>query len=680
MAKQNSVFRKVSLERLSSPEQLNQKLTVVSPVGWLALASLAILIFAAVLWGFMGSISNKIQGGGVLMYGDGIVSLTSQTGGQITDINVQAGEYVERGQVIARVSQEELVRQIEQCKENLAALETLQVETLDFDLDSLNGEIFPEFAQLANQIRAARLQYDAQKDEALKNEQDIANQRAIQSEQAQMLEQQIATLAEQIAEYEELLAYQRKIDLENARAQDNQPAQPSSDAVYTSDRGDRYRRNFRAAQQFTVLDQTGAIYIILSNSTQAEYYPVYYMNGNGIEEYNAVGTYYLPNYYNSALGTVIPDLPAGEAQEGEENNDVDTSDLPDNENGAPGTMISDLPEWVLQYSDFSRYYMQNHYNGAFGPDTPNLPEWRSQVTVYYDTMTGSRYIDLTGNEFQKDAGEADNNPSVYNQVENRPTYDPTLASMQTQLQNYRLQLIQTRLQESQLASGFTSFLWGGYNQTGDQISSIMEQFINLKQIKRQDYQKQLVELQEKYSTSSVITAGFSGTVLGLNIQRYDFVQLGSIVGNIVRTEQPNEISNVLLYVPLDKGKLIHTGMEVGVSPATVNREEHGYIIGEVQSVSLYAVTQEHMMAALQNQQLVQMFGGQSAVIELEIELLRDENTVSGYKWSTPKGAPITIDPGTICSGEIKVSSQRPIDMVIPFIKRLFTGANGGGLQ
>jgi hypothetical protein len=45
----NSIFRKESLERLSSPEQLDQLMQVVSPKSWLPLASLASLMALALV-------------------------------------------------------------------------------------------------------------------------------------------------------------------------------------------------------------------------------------------------------------------------------------------------------------------------------------------------------------------------------------------------------------------------------------------------------------------------------------------------------------------------------------------------------------------------------------------------------------------------------------------------------
>jgi hypothetical protein len=60
------VFRKVALDRLSSPEQLDQLVQVTPPQGWVALGILAGLLLAVVLWGWFGSISVEITAAGIL--------------------------------------------------------------------------------------------------------------------------------------------------------------------------------------------------------------------------------------------------------------------------------------------------------------------------------------------------------------------------------------------------------------------------------------------------------------------------------------------------------------------------------------------------------------------------------------------------------------------------------------
>lgn len=552
MPDQSSLFRKVSLDRLSSPEQLDQKITVISPIGWTAIVSLAILILAAVAWGFLGIVSNKVNGSGILMYGDGIVSITSQTSGQITDISVQSGDYIEKGQIIAHVTQDDLERQIEEVQKNIAALETVNPETLDLDIDALSNDVYSQFASLLGQIRSARAQYETQRLEAEKNEKDISNQKQRQAQQISALERQIDALEKQIPQYKSLAQYQYKVELENAAAIDRQ----------------------QDSQQIQVDASLKQLEAELEKAQQA------------LKD-----------------GEFLLDL--GELSE----NQLDV-------------LKNDVSGLLLQIE--------------------------------------SRRLDIHADE-----------PKSSVQVENRPSYDATLTTMQSQLDNYRLELIQAQTNDLLLDDTFAGYLWGAYNQTGEQISSLMEQFSDLKQVMRQDYLDHLQELQTQYAKKSVISAEFNGIVSGLSVALYDFVQPGFVIGNIVRGDQAAHCSNVTLYVPMDKGKLVEAGMEVNISPTTVNREEYGYIIGQVVSVSASYVTQEHMMATLQNQQLVSAFSAGSAVLEVELDLFHDNSTVSGYRWSTPKGAPFAISPGTICGGEIKVSDRRPIDMVVPFIKRLF---------
>ena len=61
-ATKDQLFRKVSLERLSSPEQLETLIRVVTPNAWLALAPLLGLIALAAAWGWFGSIPTTVAG------------------------------------------------------------------------------------------------------------------------------------------------------------------------------------------------------------------------------------------------------------------------------------------------------------------------------------------------------------------------------------------------------------------------------------------------------------------------------------------------------------------------------------------------------------------------------------------------------------------------------------------
>ena len=56
----SKIFRKVALDRLSSPEQLDTLMRVITPKAWLALCPLLMLILGGTVWGWFGSLPDKI--------------------------------------------------------------------------------------------------------------------------------------------------------------------------------------------------------------------------------------------------------------------------------------------------------------------------------------------------------------------------------------------------------------------------------------------------------------------------------------------------------------------------------------------------------------------------------------------------------------------------------------------
>jgi hypothetical protein len=57
----NSFFRRAALERLSSPEQLDQLIHITHPRAWLLLLGLIAVILALLVWGAAGQVSNQVE-------------------------------------------------------------------------------------------------------------------------------------------------------------------------------------------------------------------------------------------------------------------------------------------------------------------------------------------------------------------------------------------------------------------------------------------------------------------------------------------------------------------------------------------------------------------------------------------------------------------------------------------
>ena len=56
----NQLFRKKSIDRVSSPEQLNEYIRVSNPGVWMLLAAIAILLLGVCVWGVMGRLDTKL--------------------------------------------------------------------------------------------------------------------------------------------------------------------------------------------------------------------------------------------------------------------------------------------------------------------------------------------------------------------------------------------------------------------------------------------------------------------------------------------------------------------------------------------------------------------------------------------------------------------------------------------
>ena len=56
----NQIFRKKSIDRMSSPEQLNDYIKVTNPGVWMALAAIVILLIGVCVWGVFGKLEKKL--------------------------------------------------------------------------------------------------------------------------------------------------------------------------------------------------------------------------------------------------------------------------------------------------------------------------------------------------------------------------------------------------------------------------------------------------------------------------------------------------------------------------------------------------------------------------------------------------------------------------------------------
>lgn len=99
------IFTAEGLERLRSPEKLDTLLQVTQPVSWMGLAALALMVLSVFLWSIFGYMSTNVIGSGMIVDTGGVVRVAHDSPGMVTEILVEPGTRVRKGDVVARLNQ-----------------------------------------------------------------------------------------------------------------------------------------------------------------------------------------------------------------------------------------------------------------------------------------------------------------------------------------------------------------------------------------------------------------------------------------------------------------------------------------------------------------------------------------------------------------------------------------------
>jgi HlyD family secretion protein len=407
------IFRKVALERLSSPEQLDQLVQVTDPRGWLALTGLGALLLAAIAWGVWGSIPTEAQGQGLLLREQGVSAIVSSANGQVEEILVAVGDEIQKGQAVAKIRQEILTRQIEDNRAKLAALQR------EYD--------------------KARQDFEQQKQ---LRDRDLSQQRADLERSVATIEKDLKLLEERVESEKGLLA----------------------DGLIT-------KQAHLTTQQ--------------------------------------------------AVNTKRDELAA-------------------------------------------------------------------------------RRLELSGLDLKR--------------LEANQQLDQQLEARRTAIRDLDLATRELNMQR--------------------------EENINVR-------------------------SQYSGRVLEVVADRGAVVVPGT---QLLTVEVPSEELRATLYVPASTGKKVQKGMAVRVAPSTVKREEYGALLGRVTWVADFPATSLGMTRLLKNEALVGKLMEQGPLIQVDVDLIRDPATPTGYRWSSSRGPNLKISSGTLAAGDIVVKSDRPISLVIPTLR------------
>ncbi len=88
-----NIFRKQSIDRISSPEQLNDYIKVSNPSVWVILIAIIVLLAAVLTWSVFGSLPTTLKVNGFVQNGSAVLYVNADTAAKLKEgMAVQMGE------------------------------------------------------------------------------------------------------------------------------------------------------------------------------------------------------------------------------------------------------------------------------------------------------------------------------------------------------------------------------------------------------------------------------------------------------------------------------------------------------------------------------------------------------------------------------------------------------------
>jgi HlyD family secretion protein len=184
-----------------------------------------------------------------------------------------------------------------------------------------------------------------------------------------------------------------------------------------------------------------------------------------------------------------------------------------------------------------------------------------------------------------------------------------------------------------------------------------------------EVKRTIAQLEVQLAQSSQIISQYNGKIIEVSTAIGQIINPTTGLGSI-SIDAGNADLVALTYFSVPDGKRMTPGMSVQVTPATVERERFGGIVGSVKQISPFPVTQSGANNQLGNPALVKQLTASEPQIEMVATLTPDASTRSGYRWSSSQGPLLQMTAGTTTTVYVTVEQRAPITFVFPFLRSL----------
>ena len=178
-----------------------------------------------------------------------------------------------------------------------------------------------------------------------------------------------------------------------------------------------------------------------------------------------------------------------------------------------------------------------------------------------------------------------------------------------------------------------------------------------------------IDLEKIDTTNKIVeevTSSLTGRVVQVMKRQGDPVATGDVLAE-VETKSEGVALEIVAYTPTSFGRPMQPGQAVQVTVAGIKREENGFLRGVVTWVSPTPVSARDVAEVTKDTK------GESAAYEVRIAPTQDQDTISGYAWSTGDGPPQQLSGGIPVQVAIEIGDRTPISLLLPTLKGMFGG-------
>ena len=595
------LFRKSSLEKLSSPEQLDKMIVITPPSFWLAMAGAAFIVVTALVWSIYGRLPENVDAQGIYVNRAGIQSVYCEGSGVVSELKVEDGDIVKKGDIIAVLDTSEIDGKIAEYEEKKAAVESVSIDVAVAKGEiSSNEDVLALYSDLYQSVKM--LQYQMQQLDQKRKAFSVTEQKylALEAEYYNNLNVGDST--------KENLEYQEKQSVYASAAQYADQAEGSyKDAKAQYDELETQYNSCKA--QYETLKAQYKTLKAQYETLKAQYDEMLaqFAEQDGSDSGGS----------NSITQEQLNELAeqVASAERAMKEAELSMENAKSSMENAKSSMVA---------AEKSMDAAKETYEEFVEEKETAEQKYENAKAIYIEKVEGINQAQA----YQSELGNR------YNVISNQYNNEKSA------IQNLEDSVEQSQIQINVTKAYILSSLKTEYKQYLDQK-----------------------EASEIKATSDGRISDFAvavGSVLGQ----------GTEVAKIQMGDNSDRV--VVCYVPVSDGRKVQKDMKVLIYPSTVNKQEYGHMEATVVSVDNYITSTTDMQQQLGDSNLVELFMQNGPVVEVRCELKEDASTVSGYYWSSNKGASVNIDGGTMVEASVVISEKPPISLLIPFLKEKLT--------